>query len=347
MLNINRLATMDKGSLKYFTYFDKNFIELGITAVESFKKHNPKATGFIYCFELETEKILKEYFKNENVFIINIKSNKDIEKKYLSYLEDRTHLEALISLKPSLIRNLMCEIGNDDLLAYIDADLFFYSNLSFRLRHLDDFEILLSKHIFPFSMRESIKYGKFNAGLIVLRNSKNAMRFIVEWEKLCSEWCKLEFVDGKYADQKYLDELSDLPGVVQLTDPGMNNGMYYFSDYQSIKRMINNEFQVSFVNDYRLICFHFHGLRIYKKYIFTGFNRYKFPKNFFQIFRYIYLPILVELESVARKLELMKYSKLQPSSIGLFSKLKWISRFTIVNRKIIGSKFTKKLINHE
>ena len=87
MLNINRLAIIDKGSLKYFTYFDKNFIELGITAVESFKKHNPKATGFIYCFELETEKILKEYFINENVFIV--KNHNFFKKIMINILNDK------------------------------------------------------------------------------------------------------------------------------------------------------------------------------------------------------------------------------------------------------------------
>ena len=52
------------------------------------------------------------------------------------------------------------------------------------------------------------KVGNFNAGFVAIKNSKNGNKVLQFWKKKCLDWCFDIPDDSRYADQKYLNDIS-------------------------------------------------------------------------------------------------------------------------------------------
>ena len=64
-------------------------------------------------------------------------------------------------------------------------------------------------------------YGSFNAGSITFRNDDRGRAALDWWRDRCLEWCFDRKEPGRWADQRYLDELQRLfPGVRVATHRG-------------------------------------------------------------------------------------------------------------------------------
>jgi len=290
---------MTRTGLKFVTFFDSRFLIQGTVAVASFLKQNESASGVIYCTNTLTTKILKERFRGLRVKIRNISEIPSIEEAREMMSLDRNPIEVLLALKPILILETLKDLPREEPLVYFDADLFFYESLNTMITELGGANLLLTRHLFPSQLSSSVKYGIVNAGFILMRNKSETIAVVTDWAKKCKQWCFLRLEEGKYGDQLYLNDYLDLPGVKSISDPGVNNGVYYFQEKRKIKSISN----VVFIEDSKLICFHFHGIRITKDLIFSGFNRYKVPKRAFRVWTNIYRQYLKEI-----KVELQHYA---------------------------------------
>lgn len=153
--------------------------------------------------------------------------------------------------------------------------------------------ILLTRHIFPVQLSKNIKYGIVNAGFVLVRNTGESIAVVADWARRCREWCFLRLEEGKYGDQLYLNDYLGLPDVKAISDPGVNNGVYYFQQ----KRKISSNSKEVYVDGSKLICFHFHGICITRSLIYTGFNRYRFPRQAVRVWIHIYRKYLSELKA--------------------------------------------------
>jgi len=277
----------------FFTYFNSKFLIQGTVAINSFLTQNLDAVGYIYSDEQLVVDALQVRFKNNNVVIINLLEIPTILKEIEVMRQDRNTVELLISLKPFLFLETLARIPEDATLTYIDADLFFYQSLKPMLTELENFDILLTQHIFPKSMIESVKYGQVNAGLISARRSVAAEIILTDWAAKCRLWCHLRLEDNKYADQLYLDAYLLNSNVKAIANPGINNGMYYFKE----RRKLTTRLKQPIVDGSELVCFHFHGIRVSERFVLTGFNRYNFPPNAIRIWNLIYRKYISEIRS--------------------------------------------------
>ena len=270
--------------LVFFTYFNSKFLIQGTVAISSFLKANPKAIGFVYSDEQFVVDALETRFQGQPVTVINLLDIPNLVTEMDIMRKDRNSIELLISLKPFLFLETFTRLPEGAILLYIDADLFFYQPIEVMLEEMEGFEILFTKHIFPDSMKESVKYGEINAGLIGARNSRPALDILADWAARCREWCHLRLEDDRYADQLYLNAYLADRSVKTIASPGINNGMYYFKQ----SRDLSEESDRVLIDGSELVCFHFHGVRVTKSFILTGFNRYNYPSKAFSIWRLIY-----------------------------------------------------------
>jgi hypothetical protein len=277
----------------FFTYFNSKFLIQGSVAINSFLVQHPDATGYIYSDDQLVVDALQVRFKNNNVVVINLLEISTLLKEIEGMKQDRNTVELLISLKPFLFLETLTRIPTGATLTYIDADLFFYQSLKPMLTELKKFDILLTQHIFPKSMIESVKYGQVNAGLISARKCVAAEVILTDWAAKCRSWCYLRLEDNKYADQLYLDAYLLNSNVKAIADPGINNGMYYFKE----RRRLTTRLKRTLVDGSELVCFHFHGIRVSERFVLTGFNRYNFPPNAIKIWNLIYRKYVSEIRS--------------------------------------------------
>jgi hypothetical protein len=308
----------EKPKINFFTYFSSGYVIPGITAIESFLITNTNSIGFVVCLDNESYEILSEIFVDKRVKVYHIDHFSYISKKLFDYQNERSYAESLISIKPELMHRIMTEIPDSDYLIYIDADLFFTSSIELILPTSSSEIGLLSQHQFSKQQEPSYKYGTYNAGLIILKSCDESIDLLLEWAKKCDEWCFLWCENGKFADQGYLNELSNRSGIVSDATPGLNNGVYFF---QYSKRKIERRSGKTYIEDSELICFHFHGFKMGTRTIWTGINRYGKPRNFIRVFLYVYFPYIKSMwrnfqkvERIAQdmKIELMKVTLNQP-----------------------------------
>lgn len=275
-------------NINFITYFTKEFLIQGTVAIESFIKFHQDSSGFIICLDKTSVDYLRRKKYGKKIKIYELKELPSIHRMFKKFLLTRTFAESIISIKPILINEFIKQIPVDDSIVYFDADMFFFDSLSRVKSVINNSELLLSEHLFPKSMEGSQIYGIYNGGFVIFKNSKKSIAVLQKWKKLCIEWCELSLYQNKFADQKYLEQFIFLDGVKVIRDPGINNGQYYFRELRKIRFYKSKN--LFFLDNFALICFHFHGIAIHKNFISTGFNRYGLIKKPLTVLFRVYLP---------------------------------------------------------
>lgn len=91
-----------------------------------------------------------------------------------------------------------------DVLTYLDADLHLWSSPDPLFEELGDGSVLLIPH----RAARNLGYpcGYFNVGWLTFRNDDRGRTAVSWWRERCLEWCHDRIEDGRFGDQKYLDD---------------------------------------------------------------------------------------------------------------------------------------------
>lgn len=126
-------------------------------------------------------------------------------------------------------------------------------------REFGESSILLVEHRFPAHRQSALENGRFNVGVLAYRRDENGLKCLNWYRERCLEWCFDRHENGKYGDQKYLDEFPALfQGVCIVQHEGVNAAPWNMENLELSER--NGQF---FVNDLPLIVFHFHALKTF------------------------------------------------------------------------------------
>jgi hypothetical protein len=181
-----------------------------------------------------------------------------------------------------------------DVLTYLDADLFFYSDPGPIYKELETGSILIVPHRFSESMQYKEKYGIYNVGLLSFYNDSTSRECLKVWRTQCLQWCGEKPEDGKYGDQKYLDDWPALyRGVIVLQHKGAGLGNWNIDNY-SYHNEKNGDF---YIDENRLIFYHFHGLKMINRFIFQADRDIEST-----LIRSVYAPYIRELQSVMKRI---------------------------------------------
>ena len=115
------------------------------------------------------------------------------------------------------------------------------------------------------------RFGKYNVGMVIFKSDLEGLRILDWWFKSCVEWC-YDYVDnGKFADQGYLDNFEVLSRKVLVIDNlGANLAPWNVGNH-SIEKIGAG----LYIDDYKLIFFHFHNIKIF-------FNRLLIPHIYYR-----------------------------------------------------------------
>jgi len=243
-------------------------------------------TGNYYAYALSLLESLCEYSENQislHVFV----SDESMEKSFLQdiqiqhkgiffhYLDDvqtemaiklnnkyhKTYMDAYRwSMKPVFMNYLIQEKGFEKVI-YLDCDLFFYNKHDFLFDLLDEHRVILSPHwrcsdnpnddFVNFKL--NFQGGIYNGGYVGINNK--AVEIMNYWANLCLSACEINFENGFYVDQKYLDILhSKFEGIGVLRHRGANVATWNLLDN---KRSVNESGEVVINENYPIIFIHF------------------------------------------------------------------------------------------
>ena len=268
----------------FVTFFDSLFLPQGLCLIESLTEIND--------FDFELWVICcddKSFFYLEKLKINKVKLLKlsALEDENLRILKkERSLREYYWTITPYTFFWVYELNKSYKRITYIDADLYF---LKSPVPIIDELKkskksFLLTKHSYLPELDQSSSSGIYCVQFLTAVLPE-AIPIIKHWRKQCDNWCFDRFYEGKYGDQKYMEELLNLfPKNIHIlqnesfTQAPWNIGKFEWSN---------------------AIFFHFQGLRIDKKYI-VDFGYFRISNN---IFKNIYKPYLKKLDEVIRKLE--------------------------------------------
>ena len=295
---------------------------------ESLKKHSGVFHLYIFAFDDLSCKILKR-LNLDSVTVISLGEFEDEE--LLGIKESRSAGEYCWTCTPSTIKYCI-EHYNLESCTYLDADLYFYNDPSVLIEEMKEKSVLITPHRYTPEYDQSATSGIYCVQFMTFKNDKRGIEVLNWWRKACNAWCYARFEDGKFGDQKYLDDWpSRFEGVYVLEDPGGGMAPWNIQQYQLLEI------------DFDIIFYHFHNFKFrYNDTVELG--GYKLKSEDIEFF---YIPYIKHLLRISQKLK--EYDNKNDYN-GIVGKkpFHWKDPLRFIKRKIKGNYniySTEKLIS--
>ncbi len=294
----------------FCTYFDSNYISYGLSLFNSLSSHSEEPINlYVLCLDETTFRVLTEE-KNKSLIPLKLE---DIENEYPDLLEakkNRSKIEYYFTLSPVLPLYLIEKL-QVDLIASVDADLMFFSSPTPIFKEMGEHSIYITEHRFRENFKSHEISGKYNVQCQIFRNDKWGLSCLKRWKDQCIDWCFDKFENNKFADQKYLDEWPSRyrNHIVVSTNIGVGVAPWNIEGED-----ISIRDKKFFINNRPIIFYHFHGLKIFNRFLAkTGLSG--FHAKLTTPIRGLYLTYLKELSNNATQ---SKTKEIRPSNFGNF-----------------------------
>ncbi len=244
--------------MNYFcTYFDKGFVRRAVALHSSLEAHmRGEFKLYALCFDDIAFKSVSELELN-NFIPISLEELLDADRPLANVRKNRSAVEFYFTSTAAFTLYLMNRFSEIDRLTYLDADIFFFSSLSPIFRESQNASISIVEHRYAPNLKGYDKNGVYNVSWVGFRRDEDGMAALRWWRERCLEWCYDRHEDGKYADQKYLDDWpARFNNVHVIKHIGANLAPWNIGNYE-----IGFNEMTPTVNAQPLIFFHFHGLK--------------------------------------------------------------------------------------
>ena len=238
----------------YVTLFDNNFLPLGLCLHASLRCHGGAFVLWILCMDKTVERNLSA-LNLPNVRLIPLA---EAENEALRAVRPtRTHSEYCWTLTPFTPDLVFGRDASAARVTYLDADLFFFTTPSALFSELDvsGKDVLITEHAFAPEYDTAALNGRFCVQFMTFRRSSAAADVLRWWQERCIEWCYGRHEDGKFGDQKYLDEWPALFGETVHILRDLDQALApWNADYRLQRHAAGAAHRPAF--------YHFHGLRL-------------------------------------------------------------------------------------
>jgi hypothetical protein len=248
----------------FCTYFDRNYLARGLALHNSLVRHcRQPFTLWILCFDDETYEILSGLIL-PGVRLISQQEFEAVDEELAHAKADRSRVEYYWTCTPSLPLYVLRHNPEIEVITYLDADLWFYGDPQPIYDELGDGSILILEHRYASEHAHlAATSGIYNVGLMVFRHDERGLVSLEWWRERCLEWCRIRSEDGKFGDQKYLDDWpTRFQGVVVLKHKGAGLAPWNLSRYEVAIGQ-----QSATVDGQPLIFYHFHGYNPVSRYV--------------------------------------------------------------------------------
>ena len=284
--------------LNFCTLFDSNYLTRGLVMYDSLVAHCPDFHLYVFAFNQTAFEVLTQ-LNLPHMTVISLNDFEDPE--LLAVKPERSRAEYCWTCTSSTIHYVLenFEVEN---CTYLDADLCFYSNPKVLIDEMEASgkSVLITSHRYTRRYDQSLLRGKYCVQFMYFKNNAEGREVLDWWRARCLEWCYNRVEDGKFGDQKYLDDwCTRFPSVHELEHLGgglapWNCQQYAFKgEFSSIELSQDSK-------SYPAVFFHFHGVKLYE----DG-NVIFAPRSYVlstQVRRLFYIPYHHALKQKAKEL---------------------------------------------
>lgn len=296
---------MKEGGEHFVTCFDSFFMPQGLALYESLLKHYKGSVLWVVCLDKKSFEYLQScaYPMMRTLFIEDLEN-----ERLLSLKSTRTKAEYIWTLSPFIPGWVFDRDPKVTRVTYLDADMCFLSDPAVIF---DEFEksgkeVLITEHAFDKEYEQSLLLGQFCVQFIIY-NRQGSEEILKWWKDRCIEWCYNRWEDGKYGDQKYLDQWPILfPEKVHI----LQNLNYILAPWNAGRYKPSD-----------LILWHFHGLRLLTNGRVLLHSRYKISNEIDREVYYPYLKLLKKWmnDEVFSSIKFLNYNQFKETLVFIFS----------------------------
>lgn len=232
----------------FVTLFDKNYAILGLALYGSLKRHAGDFCLWVVCMDSDTERLLLSLdLPNLNVIGLGEIENTDL----LMIKPGRTAGEYCWTMTPFSLNGVLKNNPHIRRVTYLDSDVFFFKDPRILLSELANTgkHVLITEHAYDPIYDQSVQCGRFCVQFVTMSNTPEGRHVCDWWESRCLEWCFNRMEDGKFGDQKYLDEWP----VIFKDEVHVLTAVHETLAPWNVKRALSS--------DVVPVMYHFHGLR--------------------------------------------------------------------------------------
>ena len=266
----------------YVTLFDGNFLPQGLALAESLERHAGEHVLWVLCLD---ERARAEIQALGKASVRTIALAEAETPELLGVKPGRTLAEYCWTLTPFAPRFVFEREPAARRVTYLDADLFMLKSPAPIFAELESSgkSVLITEHNYDPACDFSAEYGRFCVQFVTFARD-GGERVRDWWEKRCIEWCFARAEDGKFGDQKYLDDWPErFAGEVHVLQR---------------KDAIQAPWNARRFSHAVAIAWHFHGLRIRGRRI-RWYRGYRVP---FSVDVRIYAPYVTLLRALMQRL---------------------------------------------
>jgi hypothetical protein len=233
----------------YVTLFNSVFLPQGLALHASMERHFKNYVLWILCVDDEAFDVLGRLdLPNVRRLRLSELESPDL----LAAKQSRTLVEYCWTVTPLAPRFVFEADQHIQRVTYIDADLWFLKNpkLIFDEFNASGKQVLITDHAYSPEYDHTAIYGRYCVQFMIFsRTGGETVR--KWWEERCLEWCFARFEDGRFGDQKYLDDWPERFGDVVHV---LRDKELALAPWNSSRFPYGNA-----------VFYHFHGLRLISK----------------------------------------------------------------------------------
>lgn len=313
----------------FCTLFNINYLSRAIAMYKSLARVCTNFHLYIFAFDDVTVKILQK-LNLAHTTIIPLDEFEDTELR--SVKNDRTLAEYCWTATPATIYYVIKNY-NVESCTYIDADLYFYSSPKIIFDELEDNSILITEHRYSRQYKKDEKLnGKYCVQFITFKNDEYGLEALEWWKNQCILWCYNRYEDGKFGDQKYLDDWTErFKKVHVLKNLGAGLASWNITQYEfhkdktsfyGIEKRTGIKFDIVF--------YHFHYIKFYTN------GKLQLGARIIsnQVRDFFYKPYFKELEEITMQIKQIDPS-IDPNGIEIQT-YNWKTPLSYIKRKFLG-----------
>lgn len=333
--------------LNFCTLFNSGYLSRGIVMYESLLKHCNDFHLYIFAFDDNS----CDHLRSKNHKYITVVSLKEFEDEQLLKVKaGRTAGEYCWTCTPSTILYSIKTFGLDNC-TYLDADMKFFSDPRILINEMGNNSVMITEHRYTKAYDQSAESGKYCVQFVTFKNDERGMNVLNWWRDRCIEWCYSYAEDGKFGDQKYLDDWTTrFEGVHELKYLGGGIAPWNIQQYKfetSEGKLTGRE--ISSGKSFEVVFFHFHGVKFYENDIVSfSHSLYDLSKEVQNLF---YKPYIQSLNKVKQQISAFDAngtsgkSPLKPMSLLLRLKF-YVNDLKRSGKNICGQNVKNRVDHH-
>jgi hypothetical protein len=284
----------------YCTYFDHNYLPRGLALYHSLQRHAPGAELWVLCLSEACHQALTQ-LDLPNLVPVRLADFEDANPDVAATRPTRSRIEYYFTCSPAWMLFVLNSKPDAEWVTYLDSDLFFFASPDPIYDEMKGAAFGIVPHRFARGLEGQRRFGLYNVGWVSVRRRDDGISALRWWRERCIEWCYDRVEGDRFADQRYLDRLPEMFGGVHvISHLGANLAPWNFADY----RLQWNDGEVEIERRYKLLFFHFFGVKRSGGYYFNSHRLYHAPFSSLMKHKLYepYTAALVEAEQVVAPL---------------------------------------------